>query len=161
MIDENSAIGVMHLGQFPDGVEFATFVMSRYSYEFELMSMDDYRLLNADPGTRPPAPAELAGRWEGRMITQAHPTISLMTKPHPVSVSGTFAPDGASSLFKIAGIDALWTGGKIGDVRLVNPDTLIGRWDLGPKLGWLAAVQDCVEPNEGHFWVHFVLSRKP
>ena len=160
VIDENSAIGVMHLGQFPDGVEFATFVMSRYSYEFELMSMDDYRLLNADPGTRPPTPAELAGRWEGRMITQAHPTISLMSKPHPVTVSGTFAPDGASSLFKIGGIDALWTGGKIGDVRLVNSDTLIGRWDLGPKLGWLAAVQDCVEPNEGHFWVHFVLSRK-
>src|SRR5262249_22236081 len=32
VIDENNAIGVMHLGEFPNGLEFATFVLARHNY---------------------------------------------------------------------------------------------------------------------------------
>ena len=49
LVDENNAIGVMHLGEYPNGFEFATFVMSRYSYPLERMSADDHRLLFARP----------------------------------------------------------------------------------------------------------------
>ena len=160
LIDQNNAIGVMHLGQFPDGVEFATFTLARHNYPFELMSVDDYRLVAADPQARKPAAADVAGQWEGRLITLAHPTISLMSKPNPVSLTGSFAPNGAAS-FRIGGVDVAWSGGPLADLRLVGNDTLAGKWDVGPALGWLPALQDCVEPNEGRFAVHFVLARKP
>ena len=84
--------------------------------------------------------------------------ISLLTSANPVVCSGEFDDTGASS-FRIGGIATPWTGGKLGDVRMVDKDTIIGRWDVGPGLGWLAALQDCVEPNEGRFGVYFVLSR--
>jgi hypothetical protein len=52
VIDDNSAIGVMHLGSFPDGMEFATFVMERHNYPFQNMSVEDHRLAFADPRCR-------------------------------------------------------------------------------------------------------------
>ena len=35
VIDEQNAIGVMHLGTFPNGIVFSTFVMARKNYPFE------------------------------------------------------------------------------------------------------------------------------
>jgi hypothetical protein len=158
MIDENNIIGVMHLGQFPDGIEFATFTMMRHNYPLELMSVDDYRLVAADPRTRTPTAADLTGHWAGRLITLAHPTISLLTQTNPVTLAGDFAADGSSS-FRIAGVGVPFVGGKIGDLRLVDSKALIGKWDVGSALGWLAPLQDCVEPSEGKFLVHFILMR--
>src|SRR5690606_25436223 len=61
VIDDDSAIGVMHLGDFPNGIEFATFVMERHNYPFENMSVPDHHAIFSDSRTRVPAPQELAG----------------------------------------------------------------------------------------------------
>lgn len=53
IIDQNDAIGVMHLGDFPNGVEFATFVLARYNYPFELATEDDRKLIAAGSNTAP------------------------------------------------------------------------------------------------------------
>ncbi|MBL8230560.1 MAG: GMC family oxidoreductase [Bryobacterales bacterium] len=159
VIDENSAVGVMHLGEFPDGIEFATFVMERHNYPFELMSREDYRLLASDAFTRVPTAAEAAGEWTGRLISLAHPNLSLMRKPNPVRMEGAIDGNGAAR-FRLGGLAEPWSGGPISGLRLVDADMLIGRWDLGVDLGWLAALQDCVEPDGGRFWAHFVLTRK-
>jgi hypothetical protein len=47
IIDQNNAIGVMHVGDFPNGTEFATFVLARYNYPFELATDDDRKLIAA------------------------------------------------------------------------------------------------------------------
>lgn len=161
VIDEDNVIGVMHIGQFPDGIEFATFTMARHNYPLELMSVEDFNLLIADPAVHAPnSAAEVAGEWTGRLITLAHPTVSLLTNTNPLLLSGSFAADGAAS-FKVAGIDAPIPAGDLSSLRGVDANTLIGKWDLGPKLGWLTTLQDCVQPSDGKFWVHFVLIRKP
>src|SRR5262249_32973678 len=130
-----------------------------YSYPFETMSVEDYRLLASDPAARKPAPADVKGNWAGRLITLANPGLGVPANPNPVTLSGAIAADGTSS-FRVAGVEAPWAGGSIDDLRLVDNNTLIGKWDLGAKLGWLTAMQDCVEPSGGKFWVHFVLTRK-
>lgn len=49
IIDRNNAIGVMHIGDFPGGKEFATFVMARHNYPFELATEEDRKLIAAGP----------------------------------------------------------------------------------------------------------------
>lgn len=49
IIDPNKAIGVMHVGDFPNGVEFATFVLDRHNYPFELATDEDRKLIAAGP----------------------------------------------------------------------------------------------------------------
>jgi hypothetical protein len=51
IIDPNNAVGVMHIGDFPNGVEFATFVLARYNYPFELATDEDRKLIAAGPGS--------------------------------------------------------------------------------------------------------------
>jgi hypothetical protein len=41
IIDHDNAVGVMHIGEFPNGQEFATFVLARHNYPFELATGDD------------------------------------------------------------------------------------------------------------------------
>ena len=45
IIDHNNAIGVMHIGSFPNGLEFATFVLARHNYPFELATEEDQKLI--------------------------------------------------------------------------------------------------------------------
>jgi hypothetical protein len=47
IVDENNAVGVMHIGDFPDGREFATFVLARHNYPFELATDEDRKLIAA------------------------------------------------------------------------------------------------------------------
>jgi hypothetical protein len=47
IIDQNNAVGVMHIGEFPNGKEFATFVLARYNYLFELATDEDRKLMPA------------------------------------------------------------------------------------------------------------------
>jgi len=51
IIDHNNAVGVMHIGDFPNGKEFATFVLARHNYPFELATDDDRKLIAAGPLT--------------------------------------------------------------------------------------------------------------
>lgn len=53
IIDQNNAIGVMHIGDFPNGTEFATFVLARYNYPFELATADDRKLITASLSPAP------------------------------------------------------------------------------------------------------------
>jgi hypothetical protein len=45
IIDQNNAVGVMHIGDFPNGTEFATFVLARHNYPFELATDEDRKLI--------------------------------------------------------------------------------------------------------------------
>jgi hypothetical protein len=49
IIDQDNAVGVMHIGDFPNGMEFATFVLARHNYPFELATDDDRKLIAAGP----------------------------------------------------------------------------------------------------------------
>ena len=53
IVDENNVIGVMHIGQFPNGTEFATFVMARYNYPFELATDEDRKLIGGTDSAKP------------------------------------------------------------------------------------------------------------
>src|SRR5574337_732126 len=73
VIDAENAVGVMHIGDFPNGLEFATFVMARNNYPFEKMSVDDHQLLFKDPHTSVPSVCQLRGGWNGNLIVVPHP----------------------------------------------------------------------------------------
>ena len=47
IIDQNNAVGVMHIGEFPNSLEFATFVMARHNYPFGLATTDDRKRIAA------------------------------------------------------------------------------------------------------------------
>ncbi|HTS66103.1 MAG TPA: GMC family oxidoreductase [Candidatus Acidoferrales bacterium] len=84
IIDPQNAIGVMHLGTFPDGLAFATFVMSRNNYPFENMSIADHQAMFADPRNAVPAAAQLTGNWNGRAILSPSADESLLNQVNPV-----------------------------------------------------------------------------
>ncbi len=83
VIDADNAIGVMHLGTFPDGMEFATFVMARQNYPFENMSVPDAEALFADAHTAAPAADAIAGNWDGHLITIADPGYQSVESSKP------------------------------------------------------------------------------
>lgn len=159
VIDDQNAVGVMHVGPYPDGVEVATFSMARHNYPFEFMSVADYRLLEADARVRTAAPAELAGNWHGRLILLPNPNLSLRNQSNPITLDCTFAVDG-SVAYKFGLVDITFQQPPA-SVLLVDANTAIGKWDL-PKveLPLLNALQDCVEPESGRFHFYFVLTRK-
>jgi hypothetical protein len=95
VIDENNAMGVMHLGDFPNGLEFATFVMARHNYPFEKMSVDDHRLVFSDPRTTVPTATQLQGTWNGSLIFLPRPNSSLLNQANPVLFSFSFKVDGS------------------------------------------------------------------
>jgi len=157
IVDQNNVIAVMHLGDFPNGVEFATFVMERYSYGFEFMSIDDYHLLFAT--SQPVTPPQLAGQWDGNFIFLEHPNVALLSYPQPPAVQLTFLsntltiqlPDGTKLN---AGAPSLQ------DSRMVGTDTIIGKWTTGNlDPATLHTLWDYVEPYADHFALYYVLKR--
>jgi hypothetical protein len=160
VIDDQNAIGVMHLGEFPDGVAFSAFVMARHNYPFEKMSVDDYRLISADPRARVPTPADLAGAWDGTLIFLTQPNVSLLNQANPllfhleVSAAGEaryrFGP--GAPLSAIAPLAA--------DLRLVDNQTLLGKWtvaDLHPLT--TPGLSGFLEPQDAGFAFYFVMKR--
>ncbi|MCP5116285.1 MAG: hypothetical protein GY953_36110, partial [bacterium] len=85
VIDRDSAVGVMHLGDFPNGMEFTTFVMERHNYPFENMAVEDHHRIFADPRVAPPTAAQLGGTWEGNLVLLTRPNISLLNQANPVA----------------------------------------------------------------------------
>ena len=94
VIDENNALGVMHLGDFPDGMVFSTFVMTRHNYPFEKMSVEDHQLIFGDPRARVPSAAELAGAWNGFLIFLTRPNVSLANQANPLLFHMDVQPSG-------------------------------------------------------------------
>lgn len=75
IVDENTVIGVMHLGTFPSGVEFATFVMERNNYPFEKMPAADHDMLF--DRMRVPEAGELEGEWQAYTLVASDPATTL------------------------------------------------------------------------------------
>jgi hypothetical protein len=175
VIDDDSAIGVMHLGAFPDGVEFATFVMERNNYPFEKMSVEDHRLIFGDPRTSPPTPAQLAGQWEGTLVWLTRPNVSLLNQANPVLFRLKFTPAGG----KLEGryrfgllrgeMDVSFTEEFVrlddftnfhDEIRAAGADLLIGKW-VSPELPaeLLGALSDYMEPGADRIAFYYVLRR--
>ncbi|HXS98205.1 MAG TPA: GMC family oxidoreductase [Candidatus Limnocylindrales bacterium] len=108
IIDEQNAIGVMHLGDFPNGFEFATFLMSRNNYPFENMSVADHAMIFADARNRVPTAAEAGGNWNVRVLAVESTSATLLNQVSPVLFTTTIDP------------------AKCSDFRLVDAQTIVG-----------------------------------
>ena len=84
IIDDNNAIGVMHLGEFPNGLVFAPFAMTRHNYPLKHMSIEDHRVLFDHEDAR--TPANLSGQYSGYVVDQANPHIAAGTALLPKKV---------------------------------------------------------------------------
>ncbi len=177
VIDDDSAIGVMHLGSFPNGMEFSTFVMERHNYPFEKMSVEDHRLVFADPRCRVPTAAELEGRWEGHLIFFTRPSVTLLNQANPVLFRLRFARTGAKGEARYqfefnAGRGAPETTPEAvrrfepsaieGEMRMAASDMLIGTW-TGPEFHPLLmrGLENHLEPDGNRFAFRYVLKRLP
>ena len=175
VIDEDSAVGVMHLGEFPNGVEFATFVMERNNYPFEKMSVEDHHRIFSDPRLRVPTPAELAGDWKGNLIWLTRPNVSLLNQANPVLFHLRFTVangrlEGRYRFGLLRGdLEASFTEEFIrlddftafhDEIRAVDEETLIGKWvSPGMPAALLYALSDYLEPQQDRVAFYYVLSR--
>jgi len=175
VIDDDNAIGVMHLGSFPNGVEFSTFVMARNNYPFEKMSVEDHNLLFADPHATAPTAAQLQGDWDGSLVFVSHPNSTLLNQLNPVAFHLSFQESGAQ-------IDVRYRFGLVSDesqiqttnefaqltnitacrdeIRMIDANTMIGKWvsaELSPDL--LAGLQNYLEPAGNQYTFYYVLTR--
>ncbi len=173
--DAQNAIGVMHLGDFPNGVEFATFVMARNNYPFEKMSVEDHQLLFKDPRTKVPTAAQLAGQWSGSLIFVEHPNSTILNQLNPVVFQLAFAVQGTQlqARYKFGLIS---TGTQVemtpeyvrlsdatvfqGEIRMIDTDTLIGKWVASDLLSTLAdPLRNFVEPGANELTFYYILAR--
>ena len=103
VIDDQNALGVMHLGTFPNGLEFATFVMARQNYPFENMSIPDHDAIFADPRAVVPQSGQIEGEWAGHLIFVATPDSTLLNQVSPVLFHAAF--HAGAGKFQLGGID--------------------------------------------------------
>jgi cholesterol oxidase len=163
IIGENNAIGVMHLGDFPNGIEFSPFAMARYSYPLERMSIDDHRMICARPDVVAPSAAQLQGEWDGHLILLDHPSTALLATP-PTALFHLSAAADARFRVGFDGDGAVTWSDPLdpvaNDLRRLDADTLLGRWTAaalpGTLLGRLRAY---VEPDGGQLIFYYVLRR--
>ncbi|MBL8296205.1 MAG: hypothetical protein JNN08_30455, partial [Bryobacterales bacterium] len=135
VIDDENAIGVMHLGEFPNGIEFSTFVMARQNYPYEKMAIDDHRLLMTHGETRPPTLAELEGTWRGTLVFLSAPNVSLLNQANPEVFQAEFGGSGMQVRFR-AGVE-IGAGQAMPELRRVDGKTVVGLWtlrDAAPEL---------------------------
>ena len=164
IIDENNAVGVMHLGEFPNGIEFATFVMARYSYPLEKMSIEDHQTIFSQPGRAIPGPAQLQGEWDGDLIFLEHPNTALLQRVDPILFHLTVGPDAHYRLgLPGVGGQVHWTDDltpSSNDMRVLDDNTVLGKWTaatLDPAI--TPALRNYVEPYAGHFTFYYILQR--
>jgi hypothetical protein len=133
----------MHLGEFPHGLEFATFVMARHNYPFENMSVPDHQAIFHGDHVRVPSPSEITGAWEGHLIFLTRPDVSLLNQFNPVAFHLRFVPTrtGVEARFRFG----LMSGQKEveltdefvrlidstrfqDEIRMIDDGTMIGQW---------------------------------
>jgi hypothetical protein len=175
VIDDNNVVAVMHLGDFPNGVEFAGFVMTRNNYPFEKMSIVDHHLVFGDPRTTVPAPGQLEGAWEGHLVFLTRPNLMLANQANPVAFRLQFSKAGSKmegryrfGLLK-GGMDVSFTDEFVrlddftafhDEIRMIDQDTMIGKWvapDIHPLLA--RGIEDYLEPAGGRFAFYYILKR--
>jgi len=173
VIDEQNAIGVMHLGEFPTGLEFATFVMARNNYPFEKMAIEDHQLLFGHPRVRQPAIPDLHGQWTGHLIFLARPAVSLTNQANPALFRVSFREDRGEIEaryqfgFHHAGLPEFipellvrYTLAEIQQkLRVIDSRTLLGRWPA-PDLdfGLFNRLRDHLETGRGRPVFYFALT---
>jgi len=158
VIDDENAIGVMHLGDFPNGIEFSTFVMARQNYPYEKMAIDDHRLLMTHPETRLPTEAELEGAWRGTLVFLSAPNVSLLNQANPEVFEAGFRGGQLRCRFR-GGIET-GAGQAAPQLRRIDDKTVAGLWalrDTAPELflafpHFLGSAGDALE-------LRFVLTR--
>jgi hypothetical protein len=162
IVDENNAIGVMHLGEYPNGFEVSTFVLARYTYPLDRMSIDDHRLLFALPGLAAVAPEQAQGDWEGHLILLDRPATTLLTAPK----TAVFRLSAADNQFRVGFDNAgaiQWSDplpAAANELRSLDPDTLIGRWSASALPATLVdSLRGYVEPYAGALVFYYFLRR--
>jgi hypothetical protein len=139
IVDADNCIGVMHIGTFPRGWEFATFVMARNNYPFESMAVPDHDAVFDGDRARAPSLAELQGSWTGYLVFLRQPDAALHNQFNPpllrldVSAAGTAAVTvGLVTRPKQVRIEAdrarlTDTSAFADELRLVDAETLVAR----------------------------------
>ncbi len=179
-IDENNCLGVMHAGQFPAGVELATFVMVRHNYPFEKMSVPDHHAVFADIRTSAPTPQQIAGEWDGHIVFSTRPDISLLNQLNPVAFRLRFIPtaNGVEGRFRL-GLLSGSMGVQFTDefvrlidftrfhdeIRRIDDQTLIGKWVSPSNAPWLQnaairkALRGYIEPDGDRMAFYYLLKK--
>src|SRR5205807_7125363 len=164
VIDEQNAIGVMHLGTFPGGIDFATFVMARQNYPFENMSIPDHQALFADARATAPSPAGLEGHWDGRLIFLTTPDTSLLNQVSPVLFQVSFHTENAKT-------EAQCKAGPVefahvcdpaaiaSEMRLLDGGTLLGKWTAPASDPAVSRSLAGFTQAAGQFTLYFVLKQ--
>jgi len=126
----------MHLGTFPNGIEFATFVMTRQSYPFENMSVPDAEALFQDARATPPPAGGISGDWDGRLIRLRTPDTTLMNQetPVPCRVSFQSANGKTTGRCTSAGMDFTFTA-DAASVRMLGAKALLAKLTGTPRAG--------------------------
>jgi hypothetical protein len=175
IIDDNNAIGVVHLGDFPNGIELVGFIMARNNYPFENMSVDDHNLIFSDPHTSVPTGAQLGGQWKGHLIFVTHPNSTLLNQLNPVVFELAFKQAGAQVechyRFGLVSVqsqvnmtnDFVRLADPTGfhdEIRIIDQNTLIGKW-VSPELGpaFLDGLRSYLEPAANGFVFYYILTR--
>lgn len=175
VIDSDSAIGVMHLGRFPNGLEFATFVMERHNYPFEKMAVKDYEAILALESVKPAQPAQLQGKWEGHLLSNEDPDRVLLHKSNPHGIRLKFEDAGSGlkatyqfRIFSAAGTPEKTTELQIGqdaaspsmEFHLSPHGDLFGRMHTKDwKIALLPGMHKYVDSAGDDISFHFVAKR--
>jgi len=136
MVDENTIIGKAFLGSFGRGVELFNFSMSRI-YDVDFMTEDDLlTLFRSDEFSHKPKEEELAGVWEGMLVSDSAITprsqlFYFNYEDGELDMRYSFANilQGRSdvriidSLFRLDDQTPLYD-----ELRLVTPNLAVGRW---------------------------------
>jgi cholesterol oxidase len=179
-IDKNNCIGVMHLGKFPAGLEFATFVMARHNYPFEKMSVPDHQAIFSGDHVRVPTPEKIAGTWDGHLIFLTRPDISLLNQLNPVAFRLRFIPtasgvEGRLRFGLLSGKKEVELTDEFvrlidspmlpDEIRMIDDQTMIGKWVFGLQPPWLKnaalekALSGYLEPGQDRFALYYILKK--
>jgi hypothetical protein len=126
----------MHLGTFPNGRTFATFVMSRNNYPLERMTVPDHDAIFTGDRVRVPSPTDVEGSWTGNVVFVHRPDLNLHNQFNPPVVHARFGAQAVIRTLVTASTrtiehhpDALRLTGAAStdEIRSIDSETLIGR----------------------------------
>lgn len=83
VVDPDNCIGVMHLGEFPRGRVFGTFVMARSNHPFQKMSVPDHDAIFTSDHAVAPRPSDLEASWRGHVVFSRQPELNLHHQFNP------------------------------------------------------------------------------
>jgi len=179
-IDKDNCIGVMHLGEFPNGIEFATFVMARNNYPFEKMSVPDHQAIFNGDHVHVPSPNEITGAWEGHLIFLTRPDVSLLNQLNPVAFQLKFLPasNGVVGHYQFGilsgSMQVQFTDEFVelvdftrfhDEIRMIDNQTMIGKWVSPSAPAWLnnslvhKALEGYLEPGKDRLAFYYLLTR--